>query len=57
MENEIIQTKIHTLRGQRAMLDFDLAELYEVLTKVLNQAYQSKTGRLSQLRAFPSRRF
>ncbi len=38
MEIQIIQSKIHMLRGQRVILDFDLAELYEVPTKALNQA-------------------
>jgi len=38
MEIQIIQSKILMLRGQRVMLDFDLAELYEVPTKALNQA-------------------
>jgi hypothetical protein len=33
-----IQRKIYELRGQKVMLDFDLAELYEVETRALNQA-------------------
>ncbi len=33
-----IQQKIVEVRGHRVMLDFDLAELYEVETRVLNQA-------------------
>jgi hypothetical protein len=33
-----IQNKIHEIRGHKIMLDFDLAELYEVQTKALNQA-------------------
>jgi len=33
-----IQNSIYELRGERVMLDFDLALLYEVETKVLNQA-------------------
>ena len=37
MEIELIQSKIYILRGQRIMLDFDLADLYEVPTKALNQ--------------------
>ena len=38
--NEVIQIKnlIYTIRGHRVMLDSDLAMLYEVETKVLNQA-------------------
>jgi phage regulator Rha-like protein len=35
---EKIQTKIYEIRGQKVMLDFDLAELYEVETRILNQA-------------------
>ena len=35
---ENIQNHIYTIRGQRVMLDFDLASIYEVETKALNQA-------------------
>jgi len=38
MEIDRIQTKIYEVREQKVMLDFDLAELYEVETRVLNQA-------------------
>jgi phage regulator Rha-like protein len=38
MEITLIQRKIHELRGQKIMLDFNLAELYEVETRVLKQA-------------------
>ena len=34
----ITQQKIFEIRGQKVMLDFDLAALYEVETKVFNQA-------------------
>ena len=30
MDIQIIQNKIYEIRGQRVMLDFDLAELYQV---------------------------
>ena len=33
-----IQNKIYEARGIKVMLDFDLAELYEVETRVLNQS-------------------
>ena len=33
-----IERRILLLRGQKVMLDFDLAELYEVPAKVLNQS-------------------
>ena len=35
---QTIQNRIYEIRGERVMLDFDLAQLYEVETKVLNQA-------------------
>jgi len=38
MEIDKIQTKIYEIRGQKVMLDYDLAELYEVETRVLNQS-------------------
>jgi len=38
MQFEKIQTKIYEIHGQKVMLDFDLAELYEVETRALNQA-------------------
>jgi len=38
MELDVIMNKIFEIRGQRVMLDFHLAELYEVETKVLKQA-------------------
>lgn len=36
-ELENIQSHIYTIRGQRVILDFDLASIYEVETKALNQ--------------------
>ncbi len=38
MQLSVIHNKIYEIRDQKVMLDFDLAELYEVETKVLNQA-------------------
>lgn len=38
METNVFQTKIHEIRGVKVIFDFDLATLYEVETKVLNQA-------------------
>ena len=38
MEIQIIQQRIHEIRGHKVMLDFDLAQLYEVETRALNQA-------------------
>ena len=33
---QVIQSKIYEIRGQRVMLDFDLAAMYGVETRVLN---------------------
>jgi len=41
----IIQSKIYEIRGQKVMLDFDLADLYQVQTKILNQAVKSNADR------------
>jgi len=38
MQTQFIQQKIFEIRGQKVMLDFDLAALYEVETRVFNQA-------------------
>ena len=42
---ELIQSKIYEIRGQRVMLDFDLAVLYQVETRVLNQAVKRNIKR------------
>ena len=44
-ENSLIQQKIHEIRGEMVMLDFDLAFLYEVDTRSLNQAVKRNTDR------------
>ena len=44
--NELtIRQKIYEIRGQRVMLDFDLAELYQVETRVLNQSVKRNIRR------------
>jgi hypothetical protein len=48
MELTLIQTRIHEVRGQKVMLDFDLAELYEVLTKNLNLAVKRNSKRFPE---------
>ena len=40
-----IESLIHTFRGQKVMLDFDLAMLYGVQTKALNQAVKRNIKR------------
>ena len=45
MELQIIQNKIYEIRGQRVMLDFDLAELYGTETKRLKEAVRRNMER------------
>lgn len=44
-ELEPIKRKIYVIRGQRVMLDYDLAALYGVETKALNQAVKRNIAR------------
>ena len=48
MQLQTIQTKIYELRGQKVMLDYDLAELYEVETKRLNEAVKRNAERFPE---------
>jgi hypothetical protein len=45
---EIIERKIYLIRGHKVMLDRDLAELYEVETRVLNQAVRRNLERFPE---------
>ncbi len=45
---QMIQRKIYEIRGQRVMLDFDLAELYGIETKYLKRSVKNN------IRRFPS---
>ena len=47
-EIEAIQNKIYEIRGQRVMLDFDLAEMYGVETRALNQAVKRNIERFPE---------
>ena len=42
---ELIENKIYYIRGQKVMLDKDLAKLYGAQTKVLNQAVKRNIRR------------
>lgn len=44
----VIQNKIYFIRNQYVMLDRDLAELYQVETKVLNQAVKRNIKRFPE---------
>ena len=45
---QIIQSKIYVIRGERVMLDRDIAALYNVETKVLNQAVKRNIKRFPE---------
>ena len=45
MEIEIIKEKIHVIRGQKVMLDYDLSAMYEIETKVLKQSVRRNINR------------
>ncbi len=45
---EIIERKIYMIRGHKVMIDRDLAELYEVETRVLNQAVRRNSDRFPE---------
>ena len=42
---QLIQSKIYEIRGQKVMLDFDLAEMYGIETRVLKQAVRRNLKR------------
>lgn len=50
---ERIASRIYVIRGRKAMLDHDLAELYAVETKVLNQAVRRNIERFPDDFMFP----
>ena len=54
MELQPIQNKIYEIRGQRVMLDRDLAELYGVPTSALNQAVKRNMERSPMILCFNS---
>ena len=45
MDLQIIQSKIYEIRGYKVMLDFDLAEMYRVETRRLNEAVKRNIKR------------
>lgn len=45
LSEEILVSKIYVIRGQKVMIDRDLAELYGVETKVLKQAVKRNIDR------------
>ena len=47
MELQVLQEKIYTIRGIKVMLDFDLAQLYDVETRILKQAVKRNINRFA----------
>ena len=45
MELEIVQNRIYEIRNRKVMLDFDLAEMYGIETKVLKQSIKRNLRR------------
>ena len=45
---EIIRSKIYEIRGQKVMLDRDLAVMYGVETRALNQAVKRNSERFPE---------
>ncbi len=45
---EVIGQRIHWIRGKKVMLDFDLADLYQVATKNLNRAVSRNIERFPE---------
>ena len=43
-----IENRIYTIRGEQVMLDSDLARIYQVETKVFNQAVKRNTDRFPE---------
>ena len=52
LREENISRRILTIRGHRVILDSDLAALYRVTTKALNQAVKRNAGRFPEDFAF-----
>lgn len=48
LPDEVIISKIYLVRGEKIMIDRDLAELYGVETKVLKQAVRRNIGRFPE---------
>jgi len=48
LPDEVILNKIFVIRGQKVMIDRDLAGLYEVETRILNQAVRRNDARFPE---------
>ena len=45
ISRDILESKIYTIRGQKVMLDFDLAEIYGYTTKAFNQQVKNNINK------------
>ncbi|SFR49189.1 ORF6N domain-containing protein [Thiomicrospira sp. ALE5] len=52
IDNQLVQSKIYTVRNTQVMLDHDLAQLYGVQTKALNQAVKRNSLRFPERYCF-----
>ena len=48
MNLTLLQSKIHFIRGEKVILDFDLAKLYELETRVVKQSVRRNEYRFSE---------
>ena len=48
MKTEIIHNKIYEIRGHKVMLDYEIAEMFEVETRTLNQAVKRNIERFPE---------
>jgi|GEM_PF-1902622 len=49
---ELIERRIYLIRGQNVMLDTDLAEIYKVEARALNQAIRRNLDRFPEISCF-----
>lgn len=48
LQDDVLESKIFLVRGQKVMLDFDLANLYQVPTRRLNEQVRRNIGRFPE---------
>ncbi|MDO4962233.1 MAG: ORF6N domain-containing protein [Eubacteriales bacterium] len=48
MDEELVKSKIYLIRGQKVMLDFELAEVYGYTTKAFNQQIKNNIERFDE---------
>lgn len=48
LNNEMIESKIYIVRGQKVMLDFELAEIYGYETKNFNRQVKNNINKFDE---------